>query len=255
MRVLGIDVGSLNTKLVILEDGNVIYRRITSMAEGGDIVAQKAIEEALREGEFTDDEIDSIAVTSHIKLKGRFAGHSKNFFVCLARGAVSLVPEARTIIDVGAENVMVASLDNRSRIRNFVQNDRCAAGSGVFLEAITKMMGLSMEEMISEAMKADKGVPIASTCTIFAEQEVLSAVFEASPPSRSQVLAGVHDALASRVVGLAIRAGIVPPIFLCGGVVNNRAFIRSFKEQIKKEVILSPFPQFVPALGAALSIS
>lgn len=252
MKVLGVDVGSLNTKVVVLNGKKVIYRQITSLAERGDLVAQKAIEKCLSTCKLPREGVDSINVTGHVKLEGRFADQMKNIVICLSRGATSLVPEARTIIDTGAENVLVVSLDVDGRIKDFAQNDRCAAGSGVFLEAMAKMVRLPMKEMILEALKAEKGVPIASTCTIFAEQEVISAVFEESPPSRSQILAGVHDALASRVVGLAMKVGIVPPILLCGGVANNKAFVKSLNEQIKGKVVLPRFPQFVLALGAAL---
>ena len=109
--------------------------------------------------------------------------------------------------------------------------------------------------MIDQAMKAEKGVPIASTCTVFAEQEVLSTVFETDPPSRSEILAGVHDALASRVVGLAMNVGIKPPIILCGGVANNKAFVKSMNDQMDEVILVPEYPQFVAALGAALIAS
>ncbi len=255
MKVLGIDVGSLETKVVILDNGEVMHRHITGMSAKGEVIAKRAIAEALAGCNLTEDSIDSIILTSHIRMEAGFVHSRKNFLVCLARGSVSLVPDAKTIIDVGAENVSIVSLDSSGKIRDYARNDKCAAGSGVFLEAMAKMMGLSVEDMVSLAMKAEKGVPIASTCTVFAEQEVLSTVFEGDPPSRSEILAGVHDALASRVVGLAMNVGIKPPILLCGGVANNRAFVKSIDDQIDGEVLVPESPQFVGALGAALLVN
>jgi len=252
LKSLGIDVGSLETKVVILDNGRVMHRHVTSMSAKGEVIAQKAIGEAIADCGLTKDDIDSSTLTSHIRMESGFVDKKKNFLVCLARGSVSLIPEAKTIIDVGAENVSVVSLDKNGKIRDYARNDKCAAGSGVFLEAMAKMMGLTMEDMITQAMKAEKAVPIASTCTVFAEQEVLSTVFEADPPSRSEILAGVHDALASRVVGLTMNVGVKPPILLCGGVANNRAFVKSINKQIEGDVLVPDFPQFVAALGAAL---
>jgi len=252
VKALGIDVGSLDTKVVILDDGEVMHRHLTSMSAKGEVIAQTAIAEALAGCNLTKDDLDSTILTSHIRMEAGFVDSRKNFLVCLARGSVSLVPDVKTIIDVGAENVSVVSLDKNGKIRDYARNDKCAAGSGVFLEAMAKMMGLTLKDMITQAMKAEKGVPIASTCTVFAEQEVLSTVFEADPPSRSEILAGVHDALASRVVGLAMNVGIKPPILLCGGVANNSAFVKSFRCQVEDEAVLPEFPQFVAALGAGL---
>jgi predicted CoA-substrate-specific enzyme activase len=252
VKALGIDVGSLETKVVILENGQVMHRHLISMSAKGEVIAQTAIAEALAGCNLTKEDIDYSILTSHIRMEAGFVDSRKNFLVCLGRGSVSLVPDAKTIIDVGAENVSIVSLDKNGKIRDYARNDKCAAGSGVFLEAMAKMMGLTLEDMISQAMKAEKGAPIASTCTVFAEQEVLSTVFEADPPSRSEILAGVHDALASRVVGLAMNVGIKPPILLCGGVANNRAFVKSMNEQIDGGVLVPESPQFVAALGAAL---
>jgi len=253
MKTLGIDVGSMETKVVILDNGQVIHRHLTSMSAKGEVIAQTAIDEALAGCNLTKDDLDSSILTSHIRMEAGFVDGRKNYLVCLARGSVSLIPDVKTIIDVGAENVSVVSLDKKGKIRDYARNDKCAAGSGVFLEAIAKMMGLTLEDMIAQAMNAEKGVPIASTCTVFAEQEVLSTVFAADPPSRSEILAGVHDALASRVVGLAMNVGIKPPILLCGGVANNRAFVKSMNGQVDEKIWVPEYPQFVAALGAALT--
>ena len=252
MKVIGIDIGSIATKLVLLDGLEVVYRSSLSLSERSEIVARKAIAAALKANSLTRESIDIIVTTGRTGVDTPFADMQKGMYVCLAAGGRKLIPEIRTIIDVGGENTTVVTLDAQGRIKDFTGNDKCAAGGGVFLESIAKAMGLSLEEMIADAMQAEKGIEIASTCTIFAEQEVLSYTFEDPPPPRAEILAGLHESLASRVVGLSGKVGVVAPVLLCGGLALNRAFARSFKNLIKVAVSVTEEPQFVPALGAAL---
>lgn len=252
MKFIGIDIGSIATKLVLLDGSEAIYRRSLILSERAEMVARKAIEEALKANSLSREAIDRIVATSRSGVDAPFADMQKGMYVCLAAGGRKLFPEIRTIVDVGAENTTVVTLDGQGRIKDFTGNDKCAAGGGVFLESIAKAMGLSLEEMIAEAMTADKGIEIASTCTIFAEQEVLSYTFEDPPPPRAEILAGLHESLASRVVGLSGKVGVLSPVLLCGGLAMNRAFVKSFKKLVKAEVYLTEEPQFVAALGAAL---
>lgn len=251
MKVIGIDIGSIATKLVLLDGSEAVYRRSLILSERAEIVARKTIEEALRANSLSREAID-LVVATRAGVDTPFADMQKGMHVCLAAGGRKLFPEIRTIVDVGAENTTVVTLDGQGRIKDFTGNDKCAAGGGVFLESIASAAGLSLEEMIAEAMKADKGMEIASTCTIFAEQEVLSYMFEDPPPPRAEILVGLHESLASRVVGLLGKVGVLSPVLLCGGLALNRAFVRSFKKLLKAEVYLTEEPQFVAALGAAL---
>ncbi|MBU3947086.1 MAG: hypothetical protein KJ826_02545 [Proteobacteria bacterium] len=252
MKIIGIDIGSIATKLVLLNDTGVVYRESLSISERSETVAAKIIEKALQANSLSRDSIDLIVGTSRSGGDAPFADMKKGLYMCLFKGALELFPDVKTIIDVGAENTTIVTLDKESQIKDFTVNDKCAAGGGVFLEAIAKAMGLSLDEMAAEAMKTEKTIDIASTCTIFAEQEILSYAFEDPPPPRSEILAGLHESLASRVVGLTGKVGVIPPVLLCGGVSLNPAFVRSFKKLINAEVYLTEAPQFVVALGAAV---
>jgi len=252
LKIIGIDIGSIATKLVLLNDEGVIYRDSLSLPDKSEVVAAKAIEKALEANSLSREDIDLVVATSRSGGDLPFADMKKGLYMCLFKGGLELFPDVKTIIDVGAENTTIVTLDKQSQIKDFTVNDKCAAGGGVFLEAIAKAMGLSLEEMAAEAMKAEKGIDIASTCTIFAEQEILSYAFEDPPPPRSEILAGLHESLASRVVGLTGKVRVIPPVLLCGGVSLNQAFVRSFNKHINAEVYVTQEPKFVVALGAAV---
>lgn len=252
MKVIGIDIGSIATKLVLLSDTDVLYKESLILSKRSEEVAREAIEKALLATALTRKDIDLVAVTGRTGGDVSFADLQKGVYVCLSMGARTLFPDVRTVIDAGAENTTVITLDGKGQIKDFTGNDKCAAGGGVFLESIAKAMGLTLDEMIEEAMKAEKGIEVASTCTIFAEQEVLSYTFEDPPPPRSEILAGLHESLASRVVGLVGKVGVISPVLLCGGLALNKAFVRSFRKLVKADVYLAEEPLFVAALGAAL---
>lgn len=252
MKVIGIDIGSIATKLVLLDDSKIVYKELITSSERAEAVATKIIENALRANSLSRDDIDFIVASSRTGTDAPYADMKKGLYMCLFKGGLELFPDIRTIIDVGAENTTIITLDNQSRIKDFTVNDKCAAGGGVFLESIAKAIGLTLEEMAAEAMTTEKAIDIASTCTIFAEQEILSYAFEDPPPPRPEILAGLHESLASRVVGLTGKVGLVPPVLLCGGVSRNPAFIRSFKKLINTKLYLTEAPQFVVALGAAV---
>lgn len=249
---MGIDIGSITTKLVMLDEKQVFYRNTSIISDRAEIVAEKSLDQALTDTFLKRDDIDFIVATGSELENNSFVDLQKNTCLCLFTGGMELFPRTRTIVEVGAENTTVIGLNKAGQIRDFAENDKCAAGGGVFLEAMAKALGLSLEEMAEEAMSVEKGVDICSTCTIFAEQEVLSYSFEAHPPPRAEIMAGLHESLASRVAGLAIKVRVVSPLLLCGGVAKNRAFVRSFRTKVKAELYLPETPQFVAALGAAI---
>ena len=252
MKGVGIDVGSLTTKVVVMEGEDVLFKHLSKESERAELLVEAAIRKVLNKCGLKRDDISRVVATGSIQKDASFVEVARSAFVCLARGARRLYPEARSIIEVGAENVNVISLDKKGRINDYMGNDRCAAGGGIFLTSMAKALGLSMEAFVGEAMGAEKSVPISTTCTIFAEQEVLSYAFENPPLPRDEIIAGLHDSLASRVSGLALRAGIVFPVVICGGVARNAAFLRSLNKRISGDFWVVEEPEFVSALGAAI---
>lgn len=252
MKIIGVDLGSISTKLIILDEEKVFFKQLFIMSEKAEIVGAKSIQQALAATSLNRDEIDLIVATGRSRHVSSFADLHKGIHMCLLRGAYEVFPNVRTIIDVGAENSVAISVNNKGQMKSFAGNDKCAAGGGVFLEAMAKVMDISLDEFISEAMKAEEGLNITSTCVIFAEQEALSYSFEHPPPPRAELLAGLHKSLAFRVSGLAMRAGLASPVFLCGGVSMNSAFVRFLKNQLSRDCYVPDDPQYVAALGAAI---
>jgi (R)-2-hydroxyacyl-CoA dehydratese activating ATPase len=252
LKTIGIDIGSYVTKIVILDGKKVLHREAAISADGSEVTAQKAINRALAACNVSRRDIDSIVATGLAKRRFSFVNDEKSSFMCLWRGAAELLPDVRTIIDVGAEDTIVVGIDHEGRIKDFANNDKCAAGSGLFVDMLAHLMGVSIEEMTSEALAADKEVAFNNQCVLFVEQEVISYSCDTPPPSRGEIFAGLFSALSSRVMGLVRKVGIVPPVLLCGGLSKNKAFVKRLEELIKTKIYIPTEPQFVSALGAAL---
>ncbi|MFH1351233.1 MAG: acyl-CoA dehydratase activase [Pseudomonadota bacterium] len=252
MKVAGIDMGGMTTKLVILEDSSILYHGITVTADSSEMAAQRAIERGLHDVHLKMGELSYIIATGMTRKKVSVANEVKSSIICLAKGAIWLFPQARTVIDVGGEETLALNMDKAGRVTLFTSNDKCAAGSGFFLESLAKMLEMSTEDMAKEALKAEKAVNISGTCTIFAEQEILSHTFDVPPVPMPDIIAGLHESLAGRVIGLVKNLRILPEIVLCGGVARNPAFVRSLNKRVSTELLVPEDPQIVPALGAAL---
>ena len=252
MKIIGLDIGSITAKLVLFDGEKIAFRQSYNISERSEIVAKKAIEQALAVNSLARSDIDLVVATGYSRESDSYADLQKSTNICLYKGGIALFPEVRTIVEVGAEDATVISLDKTGRLIDYASNDKCAAGAGIFLEAMAEALGLSLDEIVEEAMKAESSVKITSTCTVFAEQEVLSHAFEDPPPSTAEIVAGIHESLVFRIAGLAMKVMTVPPILLCGGVALNKFFVKRFNEQLKTEVNVTEYPQLVAALGAAM---
>lgn len=252
MRVAGVDISSLSTKAVILEEAELRHSRVIASSESAETASRKALIQTLEDLHLGPEDLDYIVTTGVSRKEMPFAHERRSPVSCLAKGAHWLFPLVRTLIDVGAEHVHVINFDEKGRIQLFVENDRCAAGAGVFLQSLASLLKLSLEEMAREALKAARPANITSTCTIFAEQELISYAYAVPPVPMNEILLGIHDALATRVVGLAKKARIEPEIVLSGGVARNLAFVTSLEKRLKMKLSIPKDPQIVAALGAAL---
>lgn len=252
MRVAGVDISSLTTKAVIMEDDDLRHYKVIISSEKAETAAKEALTQALTDIHLGWADLDYIVTTGVGRKEISFSKERRSLVSCLAKGAHRLFPMTRTLIDVGAEHVNVINLDEKARVELFVDNDRCAAGAGVFLESLANLLKMPLEDMAMEALKAERAVNITSTCTIFAEQELISYSYAMPPVSINEILLGIHDALASRVVGLAKKVRILSEIVLCGGVARNPAFVKSLEKRIKMKLSIPEEPQIVAALGAAI---
>ena len=251
MAVAGIDVGSLTTKAVVLEDGKILYQGIEVTAEDADTSTRMILDKFLKGKGLSIDGLKPIGCTGVGRKDLSFADVRKANPLCLARGIHELLPSVRTIIDIGAETSHVIKLNDRGQLQDSVVQDKCGAGSGTFLEAITKVLQMSLEEMSQRALQAKGRAEIGNTCAIFIEQEVISHLHKDPPTPVNEVIAGVFGAMAVRAMGMVRTVGLMPDVALCGGVAKNAGMVKALEEELGVRVLVPEEPQLVAALGAA----
>ena len=169
---------------------------------------------------------------------------------CHGVGAHFLFPEARTVIDIGGQDAKVLTLNEKGRLVSFQMNDKCAAGTGRFLDVMAQILQLDIDQMESGCLKATTPVSISSTCTVFAETEVISQLSNGA--AIPDILAGICDSVAARVASLARREGVRDPVCMTGGVARNGGVRSALGKALHKPLLYSPYSQFAGALGAAL---
>jgi len=247
----GIDIGSVATKIVLLDAGSqVICRAVRTAAYGGKEVAEELLKNLLTGRGLSQDMIACSIVTGYGRVRFTQADAEVSEITCHARGAFHLCPKARTVVDIGGQDSKVIQLDNNGRVVDFALNDRCAAGTGRFLEVMAQALDTSVEELGAMASRSVEPLDISNTCTVFAQSEAVSHL--ARGAAREDVAAGLHRAVASRVLGLVMQVGLREKIALTGGVALNRAFVQALSALAAQPLLVVPDPQVVGALGAAL---
>ena len=167
-----------------------------------------------------------------------------------AKAGVYLVPKARTIIDIGAEEARAVKCDEKGVMADFVLNERCAAGAGAFIEAMARALEVKMEDMGPLALKAERASPINASCVIFGESDVVSLIHRQE--SKPEIARAVYDAMADRVSSMIHRLGINPDVILVGGVAKDPGFVASLNRKLSLTVTIPKYPEYIGALGAAL---
>jgi len=252
MAVAGIDVGSQSTKVVILEGDRILAAATLQTGESGESEARRAMEEALRQARLTLEDMKSVVSTGAGRMSVPFARKQRSSMSCLARGAYFLYPQARTVLDAGAESSTAIRLSADGTVEDSVSNDRCAAGAGVFLDTVSRVLGIPLEEFGAESLKATNAETISSTCAVFAESEVISLVHRDPPAPIADILAGIHESMAGRLFGMVQRVGMQFEVVMSGGVSRNIGVVRAMEAKLGKRVLVPEDPRIVGALGAAL---
>jgi len=253
MMTCGIDMGARATKAVMVADGRAMAEAIHDTGSDPVAAAQNVFATALDRAHLKESDLAAIVATGYGRGSLPFASTTVTEITCQARGVRHVVPEARGILDVGGQDTKAIALDEEGRIRDFLLNDRCAAGTGRFLEVMAGALGLDPDEAGRLALTADRPVTIASTCTVFAESEIVS--LRARGHRREAILAGVHAAVAARLKGMAGRIVMESPIVFTGGVAKYPATVEAVRAALREagfDVIVPPSPQTTGALGAAL---
>ncbi len=247
---LGIDIGSTTSKCAVLEDGKII--KATSLVKGGagTRFPLMAFEKVLSEANITRENLSEIVATGYGRTTFSESANQLSELSCHAKGVHFISPETRTIIDIGGQDVKVISINEQGKMLNFLMNDKCAAGTGRFLDVMASILQLDIEELEKEAEKSTQSVSISNTCTVFAESEVISQL--ASGVEIQDLVAGICESVARRVGGLAKRIGIKDTVFMSGGVAQNGGVRKALENVLDTKVIFTENAQFMGAIGAAL---
>ena len=247
---LGIDIGSTASKCVILADGKEIIAKSLVSVGAGTSGPQRAISQVLESANKSREDIHYALATGY----GRnsmldVADYQMSELSCHAKGAAFLFPEVHTVIDIGGQDVKVLQIENGVMI-NFVMNDKCAAGTGRFLDVMARVLEVKVEELGALGAQSTKRVPISSTCTVFAESEVISQL--AQDTDKRDIINGIHQSVAARAAGLSHRVGVRDQVVMTGGVAQNSGVLKALEEELGHVIYTSPLTQYNGALGAAL---
>ena len=248
--VLGVDIGSTASKAVLMsENGKIIAKAVVDQGTGM-IGPQKVMEEILKSAGITKDEISYILATGYGRFVFEDARNQKSEITCHARGMYYANSDVRTIIDIGGQDIKIISLNDAGRVTDFTMNDKCAAGTGRFLETMARVLGVGTGDLEKLSENAEHVAEISSTCTVFAESEVISKLSAKIPVA--DLVAGIHQSVARRVAALAFRNGIKEKVAISGGVALNKSVVRFLEEELKTAIYTHEDTQFFGAIGAAL---
>ena len=247
----GVDVGSTQTKAVIIDEARNISGR-SLIDTGANVVAaaEKAFKIALDDAALMTEEVAYVIGTGYGRYKVTFGDRQVTEISCHGRGAVHMFPETHTVLDMGGQDTKAIQVNPRGEIVDFCMNDKCAAGTGRFLGAASAALNIPLDELGPTALKGDRPVRISTTCTVFAESEILSWLGKGK--RAEDILWGVHQSIASRSIGLLRRVGIEEQVSFTGGVARNVGMIRALEDGLKTTVNVSGESHYMGALGAAL---
>jgi len=255
MIVAGIDIGSLSAKALVLQDGQII-RGWSIGLTGPDPVesASLVMNLALKEANLSASDIEYVVSTGYGRVNVPFAQGSLTEISCHARGSHRLFPSVRTILDMGGQDCKAIKCDEGGNITNFAMNDKCAAGTGRYLERVAATLNLRLDEIGSMSLHPiGESVPVTSTCVVFAEGDILRLIREGKHVDN--ILAGTMEAIVERVIALLERVGVDRDLCISGGVAKNIGVVRRLEQRLGLKAFIADEPQIVGALGAALFAS
>jgi (R)-2-hydroxyacyl-CoA dehydratese activating ATPase len=247
---LGIDAGSSFSKAVICEGKNVASYAIVPSGGNYAETARNVAEAAAEKTGISLKTVGAIIATGYGAAAVDFADRRMTDISCHAAGIHHLFPSARTIVDIGGQFSKVIQIDETGRATNFVQNEKCAAGSGKFLQVIARILHISVEEIGELSLRSTKPVDFTTGCAVFAESEVVSRISEGARPE--DILAGVHEAMAAKILNLIVRLGFVKDCALTGGGAKDAGLVQTIGRELGVQVLVPEEPRISGAVGAAL---
>ena len=250
MLTIGIDVGSITTKAAVAEDDEVIADKVVFTGYNARMAGEQVFESIIGECGINRDSIDRIISTGYGRNSLEFADRAVTEITCHAAGAYYLDRGVRSVIDIGGQDSKAIAVSDTGSPMDFAMNDKCAAGTGRFLEVMARALEVDLEEFGNVSLKAQQPAPISSLCTVFAESEVISLI--AKGEFRENIIAGIHEAIASRVVAMANRVGFNARVMMTGGVAKNTGVVKALEQKIGQKIHVSDKSQLTGAIGAAI---
>ena len=247
----GVDVGSTQTKAVILDgQQRIVARALIDTGANVTRAAERSFDEALRAAGLRREEVAYVVGTGYGRYKVTFGDAQITEISCHARGASLLFPKTRTVIDMGGQDAKGIKIGEEGDVKDFVMNDKCAAGTGRFLANSAEALGMPMDDIGPLALKAKNPVRLSTVCAVFVESDIMSYLGQGKKVE--DILGGVHSAIAARTIALVRRVGIEPEVTFTGGVSRNIGMVRALEEKLGMPVNVSPDSHFVGAIGAAI---
>ncbi|MFQ5873083.1 MAG: acyl-CoA dehydratase activase [Dehalococcoidia bacterium] len=251
MRAAGVDVGSTQTKAVVMdEECKVLGRSLIDTGANVLRAAERSYELALQDGGLRSEEVAYIVGTGYGRYRVTFGHAQISEISCHARGAKFVFPGTRTVLDIGGQDSKAIKVGGEGEVIDFSMNDKCAAGTGRFLVMAAYYLDLPLEEIGERSLRAQKPVAITTTCTVFVESEIMSHLGRGR--KAEDILKGMHQAIATRSISLTSRVGIEEEVTFTGGVSKNVGMVRSLEEGLEIGLNVSPESHFMGAIGAGI---
>ena len=250
MYTLGIDIGSTTSKCAVLKDGKELVANSLQTGGLGTGGPEEALAQLWQTSGLTRADMACAFVTGYGRKNYQGADGEISELTAHALGGRFVFPDLRTVIDIGGQDAKVIALSPSGKMVNFVMNDKCAAGTGRFLDVMARVLEVRVEDLGDLGDKSTKEIGISSTCTVFAESEVISQL--AVGTDKCDIIAGIHRSVAGRVSGLCNRVGVRDRVVMTGGVAQNHGIVKALENQLGHEISTSPLTQYNGALGAAL---
>ncbi len=250
MLSLGIDIGSLTAKGVLLEGTKIVNQHLIPVGYNSKKAGEKLLQELLEKANLKREDIGRIISTGYGRNAIDFADKAVTEIICHGKGIHFQMPHIRTIIDIGGQDSKVIVLDKNGNVANFVMNDKCAAGTGRFLDVMARAMETEIHEFGILSLQSKNPSKISSVCTVFAESEIISLV--AKGEKREDITSGIHLSIARRIVSMVKRLGMIPPVAMSGGVALNVGLVDALEKILDTKIETTSYSQYSGALGAAL---
>ncbi len=250
MITVGIDIGSITAKAVVLNDNHILGTKVVFTGYNAQKAGTSVFDALMEPLEMSRAAVDAVVATGYGRNAVDYADKAITEITCHGAGAHFIDPEIRFVIDVGGQDSKVIRINEAGKVLDFAMNDKCAAGTGRFLEVMARAMEVDLDEFGDSFAGAPNPAKISSICTVFAESEVISLISKGE--SRENIIAGIHESVATRISAMARRVGVAPPVMMTGGVAKNNGAVKALENKLEVTIQVSEFAQVNGAIGAAI---